>query len=256
MQLNDFFSMNPRFAVAFSGGVDSSYLLYAAKAAGCDVGAYFIRSQFQPGFELEDVMRLAETIDVPLTVGTLDILRNRNIAENQPDRCYFCKTAIMSELWTLIRADGYTVLCDGTNADDLETDRPGMRALRELGVLSPLCEYGLTKANIRRLSEQAGLFTHDKPSYSCLATRVPTGTAITERLLEKIERAEKKLFDMAFSDFRVRIMIQGDRSDTSPVWACLQVPAGQWDDAAAQRAEILAALKLDFDTVVLDLNHR
>jgi uncharacterized protein len=235
-------------AVAFSGGVDSSYLLYAAKAAGCDVRAYFIKSQIQPRFELDDAARLADSIGVPLTVAELDALRGANVAGNPPDRCYYCKTAILSKLRELADADGVTVLCDGTNADDDETDRPGMRAQRERGVVSPLRDCGLTKADIRRLSKQAGLFTHEKPSYACLATRIPTGTAITEELLEKIERAEETLFDMGFSDFRVRLL--------PPRSARLQLPDGQFETAAVRRAEILAALRPDFDSVLLDLASR
>ncbi|MDR0490443.1 MAG: ATP-dependent sacrificial sulfur transferase LarE [Oscillospiraceae bacterium] len=248
MLLMEFFRGNPRVAVAFSGGADSAYLLYAAKDAGCDVSAYFMKSRFQPQFELDDAKRLADSLDVPLTVWMLDVLLDLNIANNPPDRCYHCKSAIMSRLWELARADGYTVLCDGTNADDKETDRPGMRALRELGVSSPLRDCGLTKNDIRRLSKQADLFTHDKPPYACLATRIPTGTKITEDLLTKIERAESALFNMGFSDFRVRLI--------PPCGAKIQLPDTQLDEAVSRRSKILASLIPDFDHVVLDLTAR
>jgi len=243
----------PGIAVAYSGGVDSSYLLYAAKAAGCDVRAYFVKSQFQPEFEYRDAMCFTQALDVPLTVESLDILCDPNVAQNPPDRCYHCKTAILSKIRELAREDGIDVLCDGTNADDDETDRPGMRALREQGVISPLRACGITKAEIRRLSKQAGLFSSDKPSYACLATRVPTGTAITEELLGRIERAENALFDMGFSDFRVRIMGQGRDSDTLPFAARIQMPGDRWDEAAARRGEILEALRKEFDSIMLDL---
>jgi len=252
--LEDFFTQNPRFAVAFSGGVDSSYLLYAAKTAGCDVRAYFIKSQFQPEFELDDAKRLADMLGVRLTIRELDILRALDVSRNPEDRCYHCKSAILSALWELARADGISVLCDGSNADDSEGDRPGMRALRELGVKSPLRDSGLTKADIRRLSKQAGLFTHDKPSYACLATRVPSGVEITAELLERIERAENALFGMGFFDFRVRALppLPG-----APMFgARLQIPESQWGMAAAKRADILAALKPDFDGVMLDMATR
>ena len=248
MSLHEHLKQYPRIGVAFSGGVDSSYLLYAAKAAGCDVRAYLIKSQFQPQFEIEDAVRLADTVGVPLTVGTLDALCDPNVASNPPDRCYYCKSAILGKLWELARADGIEVLFDGSNADDDEADRPGMRAQREQGVVSPLRECGLTKSDIRRLSKQAGLFTHDKPSYACLATRVPAGTHITEDILRKIEYAEGALFGMGFSDFRIRFM--------TPDGAKLQMPAAQWDSAAAQRTEILAALREHFNSVVLDLEVR
>ena len=257
MRLSDFFYKNPRIAVAFSGGVDSSYLLYAAKTAGCDVRAYFIKSQFQPQFELDDAARLAGSLGIPLTVRGLDVLRGQNVAQNPPDRCYYCKSAILSELWGLACADGFSVLCDGTNADDDENDRPGMRALREQGAVSPLRGCGLTKADIRRLSKQAGLFTHDKPSYACLATRIPSGVMITEELLEKTGRAENVLFEMGFSGFRVRIVPrQGDGSCAMRFAALVQIPGGQWDKAAARRADILAALKPGYDGVMLDMEVR
>ena len=245
MLLYDYLKQYPQIAVAFSGGVDSSYLLYAAKAAGCDVRAYFIKSQFQPRFELNDAVRLAGSIGVPLTIRELDTLSDPNIAKNPEDRCYYCKSAILSALWELAKADGISVLCDGSNADDYESDRPGMRAGREHGILSPLRDCGLTKADIRRFSEQAGLFTHDKPSYACLATRVPAGTEITEELLRKIEHSESKLFEMGFTDFRVRLTLPGA--------AKLQISAAQWDYAASRREEILNVLRNDFDSVALDL---
>ena len=248
MTLRDFFRENPRVAVALSGGVDSSYLVYAARAAGCDARAYFIKSQFQPDFELADAQRLADSVGVPLTVGTLDVLCDPNIAENPPDRCYFCKAAIFTKLWELAGADGYKVLCDGTNADDDDADRPGMRALRELGVVSPLRDCALSKVNIRLRSKQAGLFTHEKPTYSCLATRIPTGTAITEDMLGKFERAEESLFQMGFSDLRVRLIPPGG--------ARLQLPAGQMDSVLEFREEILEALTPEFDSVMLDLTAR
>lgn len=248
MRLQEFFISNPRAAIAFSGGADSSYLLYAAKAAGCDVKAYYIKSQFQPQFELDDATRLAALLDVPLRIETIDILGETPIADNPPDRCYYCKSAILSKLRELAFADGFTVLCDGTNADDDDTDRAGSRAVRELGVLSPLRDCGLTKADIRRLSADAELFTHDKPAYACLATRIPAGTSITEQALIKIERAENILFDMGFTDFRVRIV--------PPSEAKIQMRGDQWDDAAARRKQILTALQPDFNSVTLDMATR
>lgn len=248
MQLHDFFDQNQRIAIAYSGGVDSSYLLYAAKAAGCDARAYFIKSQFQPQFELDDAIRFAASVGAPLIVGTLDVVGEEKIARNRDDRCYHCKTAILTKLWELARADGFTVLCDGTNIDDSESDRPGMRALREQGVISPLRDHGLSKTEIRLLSKQAGLFTHSKPAYACLATRIPTGSVITGEWLEIIERAERTLFDLGFSDFRVRL--------APPKGAKIQVPESQLKLIISRRNEILAELKPDFDSIVLDLTLR
>jgi len=248
LQLLELFQKNPRFAVAFSGGVDSSYLLYAADEAGCDVHAYFIKSEFQPQFELEEAINFAKSIDVPLTVENYSVLGEPCILENPPDRCYLCKSKILERLWKLASEDGFTVLCDGTNADDDESDRPGMKALRELEVISPLRESGLGKDEIRLLSGKAGLPTYNKPAYACLATRIPAGTEITGDILKKIERSENALFSMGFSDFRVRFM--------PPDTARLQMPNSQWAGAAARREEILEVLSRDFNNVVLDMKFR
>ena len=248
MVLQDYFNQNSKIAVAFSGGVDSSYLLFAAKTAGCDVRAYYINSQFQPRFELEDAKRLADSIRAPLSIITMDILCDPYIAINNPDRCYYCKSTIMSKIRELAFADGFETVCDGTNADDAEKDRPGMRALRKYEIASPLRECGLTKETIRILSKQAGLFTHDKPAYACLATRVPTGTEITEEILGKIEKAEETLSDMGFADFRVRFL--------PPDGAKLQCTPADWDDAAARRAALKEALTPLFDVITLDLKER
>jgi len=247
-QLQEYFNQNPRIAVAFSGGVDSSYLLYAAKAAGVDVHAYFIKSEFQPEFELREAAQMAESLNASLTVEDFSVLSHDDVVGNTIERCYLCKTKILERLWTLARADGYDVLCDGTNADDDEKDRPGMIALREHGVASPLRLCNLSKADIRRLSKQAGLFTHDKPAYACLATRIPTGTPIQKSFLEMVEHSESALFEMGFSDFRVRLI--------PPNTAKIQMPAAQWEKAAKLRAEIKDALSFQFEDVVLDLATR
>ena len=177
MTLEQFFHAHPRAAVAFSGGTDSAFLLWAAKTYGCDVHAYYMKTAFQPAFELADARRLAGELDIPMTVIETDILAVPGAAANGPDRCYHCKRQLFSALWQRARRDGHTLLLDGTNASDDEGDRPGMQALRELEVRSPLRECGLTKDEVRRLSREAGLFTWEKPAYACLATRIPTGTA-------------------------------------------------------------------------------
>jgi len=248
LQLKEFFKQNPRIAVAYSGGVDSSYLLYAASEAGCEVHAYFIKSEFQPQFELEEAIRFAKNHDIPFTMETLSVLGEPNVAGNPPERCYHCKTNILKKLLKLAHADGFFVLCDGTNADDDESDRPGMKALREQGVLSPLRDCKLSKQMIRRLSKKAGLPTHDKAAYACLATRIPTGTAITQELLDKIEQAEGYLFKMGFSDFRVRLI--------PPCTAKIQMPGKQWNQTIKMRQNIVNALESDFDDIVLDLTPR
>ena len=218
MTLNEFFAAHPKCALGFSGGVDSAYLLYAGVRAGADLRPYYIKTAFQPRFEREDALRLA---------GEL--------------------RALFGQLAQQARQDGYPVLLDGTNASDEAGDRPGMRALRELEVRSPLRECGLTKADIRRLSREAGLFTWDKPAYACLATRIPTGEALTEEVLARVEGAEDALFRLGYTDFRVRVFHGAAR---------LQLPAGQLERAIRERAALRAALAPYFKPILLDLEER
>lgn len=247
MELSQFFQENPKVALAFSGGVDSAYLLYAARHLGADVRAYYVKSVFQPQFELEDARRLAGQLAVDLQILETDVLADTIIANNPCDRCYHCKKMIFAAISKAAAKDGYPVLLDGTNASDEEGDRPGMRALKELEVRSPLRECGLTKESIRRLSKEAGLFTWDKPAYACLATRIPTGELITREKLEAAEAAEDYLFSLGFTDFRVRRM-----GDT----ARLQFPVGQLQKVILKREEILTELKQYYQAVLLDLEGR
>lgn len=247
MELQEFFSQNPKVALGFSGGVDSAYLLYAAVNCKAQVQPYFVKTQFQPEFELADAKRLAAELGVELTVLEMDILAVPRVGENRPDRCYDCKRALFGRLREQALADGYTLLIDGTNASDDAGDRPGMRALGELSVRSPLRECGITKAEVRRLSKEAGLFTWNKPAYACLATRVPTGEAIDEKILHRVEAGENALFQMGFSDFRVRVYHGAAR---------LQLPGEQMVEAVSRREEVRNALAPWFDTVLLDLKER
>lgn len=247
MELTAFFRDNTRAALAFSGGVDSAYLLYAAVECGAAVRAYYVKSPFQPQFELEDALRMAEYLHADMKVLEADVLSDPVVAANPADRCYFCKKHIFSTIAAAARADGFPVLMDGTNASDDAGDRPGMRALRELSVRSPLRECGLTKAEIRRLSKEAGLFTWNKPAYACLATRIPTGEPITREKLENTEAAEDLLFSLGFTDFRVRMMGSS---------AKLQVPAAQIGRVLELREQITAELKKSYDSVLLDLEVR
>lgn len=247
MELGEFFRQNPRAALGFSGGVDSSYLLYAAVQAGARVQPYFIKTAFQPQFELDDAKKLCAQLGVRLRILRLDALKSPGVAANPADRCYFCKTALFGALTEAARQDGYTLLLDGTNASDDAGDRPGMRALRELHVRSPLRECGLSKREIRELSRQAGLFTWDKPAYACLATRIPTGEEITEETLQKTEQAEAFLFSLGLTDFRVRSFAGAAR---------IQVPEAQLPLLLAHRTKILQALKPLYAAVFLDLEVR
>ena len=129
MNLQEFFTENPRVAIAFSGGVDSSYLLYAALHHGARARAYYVNSAFQPVFELEDARRLAGELNADMKVLPVDVLASETVTANPPDRCYHCKQVIFRTILAAAEADGFTVLLDGTNASDDAGDRPGMRAL-------------------------------------------------------------------------------------------------------------------------------
>lgn len=247
MTLQEFFTEHPKAALGFSGGVDSSYLLWAAVNAGADIAPYYIQTAFQPAFELEDAKRLCAQIGVKLNVIQLDALADPRVAANPANRCYYCKVGLFGALRARAKADGYDLLLDGTNASDDAGDRPGMKALREMEVRSPLRECGLTKAMIRQESRKAGLFTWDKPAYACLATRVPTGRTITPELLRRVEGAETALFALGFTDFRVRLYDEAAR---------LQLPEGQLAKAVEQRQAIRQALAPWFDIVLLDTQTR
>ena len=247
MTLEKFFSENNRLALGFSGGVDSSYLLYAALTHGADIRPYFIKTAFQPQFELLDALRLTEQFGISLTVVDFDILSVPSVSANCAERCYHCKLTLFGALKERAFADGYSVLIDGTNASDDALERPGMRALREMSVRSPLRECALTKDMIRQLSKDAGLFTWDKPAYSCLATRIPCGTAYTPELLTRVEGAEAVLFALGFSDFRVRVFHDAAR---------IQMPSGQMQRAIDMKNEIKNGIAPFFSDVLLDLKGR
>lgn len=247
MDLQKFFTQNPKAALAFSGGVDSGYLLYAGLHYGCDIHAYYVKSAFQPRFELEDARRLAKELGAAMTVLELDVLSDTKIKDNPANRCYYCKKRILGKILEAAKADGYEVLIDGNNASDDSADRPGMKAVEELQVRSPLRECGITKEEVRRLSKEAGLFTWNKPAYACLATRIPTGCEITLDKLTVTESSEKALAELGFTDFRIRL---------SGNDAKLQVREEQLEKLLLYRKEILERLKPYYSAVTVDLEVR
>lgn len=247
MKLQDFFREHPKAALAYSGGVDSAYLLYAGLACGADIRPYYVKSQFQPAFERRDALSLAESLGIEPIVIELDVLACPEITSNPENRCYHCKRRIMGAICRAAAEDGYTLLLDGTNASDQSADRPGMRALEEAGILSPLRLCGLTKPEIRTRSKAARLFTWDKPAYACLATRIPAGEKIEAGKLEKVEKSEDCLFSLGFSDFRVRL--RGEE-------ALLQFTAGQLPAAKDRFAEIEKLLGGYFRGIRIDTEER
>jgi len=190
-------------AVAFSGGVDSSLLLYVAhQVLENAVVAVTIQSPYIPQWEIEEARTFTRQHGIKhiiLQAAIPDIIRL-----NPEERCYLCKRTLFSTLLETIGKEGIQWLAEGTNADD-ETDyRPGLKALQELGVRSPLREAALTKEDIRLLSKELGLPTWNKPAYACLLTRLPYHTPVTENILRQIEHAEEFLMDMGIRDIRVR----------------------------------------------------
>jgi len=247
MLLQDFFGQHKKCALAFSGGADSAYLLYAGLSAGCDIHAYYVKSAFQPQFELDDAKKLADELGARMTVLELDVLSDSQIVQNPVNRCYFCKKKIFHKLVEAAQTDGYDVIIDGTNASDDVAERPGMKALQELSVLSPLRECGITKGEVRSLSKAAGLFTWDKPAYACLATRIPSCVEITAEKLAATELSEKALSDLGFTDFRIRL---------SGNDAKIQVREEQLEKLLICRKEILEILKPYYTSVTVDLEVR
>jgi len=244
LTLEQFFKENKSVALGFSGGVDSSYLLYAGLKYGADIRAYYVKTSFQPEFELQDAYKLAEQVGAEITVFELDVLDNEVVVSNPLDRCYHCKADIFGAVKKRALADGIELVIAGTNASDDADVRPGMKALAELSIRSPLRECCITKDEVRRLSKEAGLFTWDKPAYACLATRIPKERIITKELLHSVEKAEEVLFTLGFTDFRVRVFHDAAR---------LQFPQDQMSKALDKRTDIVKMIKPHFPIVVLDM---
>ncbi len=241
-----------RVAVAFSGGVDSTFLLHAACDALGDgrVTALLAVSCLMPRSALQNALRLFKRHfqgRAALQRFEFDPLRWQDFAANPPDRCYLCKKRIYEMFFDEMSKLGISTLLDGTNEDDLGKGRPGLRALGELGVATPLAESGLIKAEIRQLAKEAGLENHDLPSNSCLATRMEEKIPLAKEMLELIDSAERVLMENGFSGSRVRPF--GQRT-------VIEVATGDIEKIASQnrRVEILYKFHcLGFDGVVLDL---
>lgn len=192
-----------KIAIAFSGGVDSTFLLYAAnEAIGDNVIAYTIKTPYIPDWEVDEAIELCKSIGARHEILELPI--PDNVKNNPEDRCYLCKTILFKTLLAESAKNGAKYLAEGSNTDDGKDYRPGRKALKELSVRSPLEESGLSKIDIRSLSKEFGLHTWDKPSYACLLTRLPYDTPVYEDDFEKIEKAELFMFSKGFKGCRVR----------------------------------------------------
>ncbi len=192
------------FVVAFSGGVDSSFLMYRAHSLEkIKMIGVTIKTPYIPEIELEEAIEFAKLHSINhriINIAFPEIVRN-----NPAERCYICKKTLFSELMAFAEENGFRYVIDGTNADDINVHRPGLRALMELGIRSPLQEAGLTKKDIREMLRQESLPVADKPAMACLLTRIPYNTTVTEGMLKMIEQAEHYLLRRGFPGTRVRI---------------------------------------------------
>ena len=234
--------------VAYSGGVDSTLLLKAARdVLGERAVAMTVATEVHTARELKEARETAAAIGAPLRVVRARLLGRPAFVSNPPDRCYHCKKALFTLLLKAAREKGVPYVVDGTNADDDSDFRPGRRALAELGVRSPLLEAGLGKRDIRALSRRLGLPTAGKPARACLASRFPYGTPITAGGLRRIGAAEETLAALGFNEVRVR--------HHGPV-ARVEVPAGRIPallDPDVRGRVVRALRKLGWTYVTLDL---
>lgn len=205
-ELNRILDGYGKVAVAFSGGVDSSFLLAAAmKELGPEnVLAVTVSSELAPRFEMQNAQWFCEEVGARQLVVEANPLADPEVRDNHEDRCYHCKKGIFGAAQQAAKAEGFDVLADGTNADDASDYRPGAKAVAELGVASPLRDAQMTKHDIRELSRQMGLSTWDDPSCACLATRIPYGTPLDAETLKRIDQAEDYLRKLDFEEVRVR----------------------------------------------------
>ena len=235
-----------RCIVAFSGGVDSALVVaVAARELGDDALAITGVSPSLPRAEREGAAEFARALGARHELLDTRELADPNYAANPANRCYFCKSELYGRLQRVAAAGGYRAIADGLNADDLSELRHGRRAADEVGVRSPLAEAGLTKADVRALARTRGLDVWDKPAAACLASRFPTGTAITLELLERVEAAERALAGAGLREYRVRH--HGDV-------ARIEVPLDALDAVLAKRETILAGVRAaGYRYVSLDL---
>ncbi len=235
-------------AVAFSSGVDSTLLLYMAKMQlGDAVLAITARSASFPKSERQEAAQFCKDHGIRQIVFDSNELDIPEFAENPKNRCYICKKAIFSKICSIAAENGFDTVAEGSNLDDLSDYRPGLIAISELSVVSPLRAAGLTKAEIRALSAKFGLPTKSKPSFACLASRFPYGEPITAEKLAMVEAAEERLSSRGFTQYRVRIHGKIARIELLPA------------ELGRIFAENLAATldaelrKIGFDYVTLDL---
>ena len=204
-RLQDIIDSLGKLAIAFSGGVDSSFLLKVAHdRLGGNAIAVTVNSQLIAPDEIAAARAFTAEQKINHVILTVDIFKNNDVIANPPNRCYHCKLDVFSSIREFAASKGIAHVADGSNHGDRDDNRPGMRAIHELKVRSPLMEAGLTKDEIRDAARDMGLSVWDKPANPCLATRIPCGTAITKEMLETIYHAEQYLHELGFRSVRVR----------------------------------------------------
>jgi pyridinium-3,5-biscarboxylic acid mononucleotide sulfurtransferase len=234
--------------VAYSGGVDSSYLAVVASQelpsrAFCALGI----SPSVSAVQREEAVTIASQHYLDLRILETAELADERYAANSSSRCYFCKRELYSKLATLAGELGVAAIADGTNADDLSGHRPGRAAADELGVISPLADVGLKKDEIRSLSRQLGIRGWEKPATPCLASRIAYGTPVTTVSLGRVERAEEVIRQMGFREFRVRAHDRLARIEIAPA----ELPRALRSEFAEQASDALR--RIGFDFITLDL---
>lgn len=245
-QLKEYIKTLGSAAIAFSGGVDSTFLLRAAHdAIGENAVAVTIRSGTFPKSEDNKAAQFCRDEGIRQIILEFDEMSVPGFRNNPPDRCYICKKAIFSAITETAAAYGITNVCEGSNMDDMGDYRPGMRAIAELGILSPLRHAGLTKAEIRAYSKKLGLKTYNAPSFACLATRFAYGEEITPERLAMVEKAEDLLSALGFSQYRVRV---------HGTLARIEINRNEFDKLLTAADRIYDAFKtIGFSYVSLDL---
>ena len=235
--------------VAFSGGVDSSLILklavQAAAKTGHKVYGIMVHTMLHPMGEVEDERVTAEQIGAEFRVLEIDELKGADILDNPVDRCYRCKKYLFRNLIEEGEKLGVSVMMEGTNEDDLHVYRPGLRAIRELGIHSPLAEAGMTKAEVRRLAGELGVSVSNKPSMPCLATRFPYGTRISYETMRTVDEGEAFIRSLGFYNVRLRI-----HNDV----ARIEVDVNEMPHLLEHCEQIVAKLKnLGYDYITVDL---
>lgn len=205
------------FVIAFSGGVDSTFVLYrASKISNLKITALTIRTPYIPKREIDEAAEFCAVYNIEHVV--LDLPFPEIIRNNPVERCYMCKKVLFGHIREYARKNNFSHIVDGTNADDSGDFRPGLRALAEMSIRSPLLEAGLVKHEIREASQLEGLSTWDKPAYACLLTRIPYNTSVADGDLRMIEEAEQLLFEEGFAGTRVRMHGDIARIECNPAF--------------------------------------